>query len=287
MLRERADCRRNILVDYYLRGRNIHFIMRLALYLLFSAGVSISAFGWGQKGHDTVAFIAENHLTPATKAAVDSILDGKSPVYWANWLDNASHTPEYAYSKTWHYKNVDADQTYESMPANPAGDAITAIKAQVETLSNTATSKADAALALKILIHVMGDMHQPMHMGHATDLGGNRVKVKYFNRDRNLHGIWDSDLVESAHKWSYTEWQQQLDRLDEAEEALVLQGTVDDWARETLNITRDVYAFFPAGINVSYNQIAYWTPTIEQQLLRGGLRLAHVLNTIYDSSYGK
>lgn len=261
--------------------------MRLALYLLFSAGVSISAFGWGQKGHDTVAFIAENHLTPATKAAVDSILDGKSPVYWANWLDNASHTPEYAYSKTWHYKNVDADQTYESMPANPAGDAITAIKAQVETLSNAATSKADAALAMKILIHVMGDMHQPMHMGHATDLGGNRVKVKYFNRDRNLHGIWDSDLVESAHKWSYTEWQQQLDRLDEAEEALVLQGTVDDWARETLNITRDVYAFFPAGINVSYNQIAYWTPTIEQQLLRGGLRLAHVLNTIYDPSYGK
>ncbi|MDE6136669.1 MAG: S1/P1 nuclease [Muribaculaceae bacterium] len=261
--------------------------MRLALYLLFSAGVSISAFGWGQKGHDTVAFIAENHLTPATKAAVDSILDGKSPVYWANWLDNASHTPEYAYSKTWHYKNVDADQTYESMPANPAGDAITAIKAQVEKLSDASTSKAEAALALKILIHVMGDMHQPMHMGRATDLGGNRVKVKYFNRDRNLHGIWDSDLVESAHKWSYTEWQQQIDRLNEAEEALVVQGTVDDWARETLKITRDVYAFFPAGINVSYNQIAYWTPTIEQQLLRGGLRLAHVLNTIYDPSYGK
>ena len=69
---------------------------------------NLNAFGWGQKGHDATAYIAEQHLTDATKAALDSILEGKSIVYWANWLDNASHTPEYAYTKTWHYKNVDA-----------------------------------------------------------------------------------------------------------------------------------------------------------------------------------
>lgn len=259
-----------------------HFIITVALL-----GASIAAFGWGQKGHDTVAFIAENHLTETTRAAVDSILDGKSPVYWANWLDNASHTPEYAYTKTWHYKNVDADRTYDDMPANPAGDAVTAIKQQIEKLSDPATTKAEAALALKILIHVTGDMHQPMHMGHATDLGGNRVKLKYFNRDKNLHGIWDTDLLESAHRWSYTEWQQQLDRLNDVDEALTVQGSVDDWARETMEITRRCYDFFQPGINVSYNQIAYWAPTIEQQLLRGGLRLAHLLNTIYDPDYKK
>lgn len=259
-----------------------HFIITVAML-----GASIAAFGWGQKGHDTVAFIAENHLTETTRAAVDSILDGKSPVYWANWLDNASHTPEYAYTKTWHYKNVDADRTYDDMPANPAGDAVTAIKQQIEKLSDPATTKADAALALKILIHVTGDMHQPMHMGHATDLGGNRVKLKYFNRDKNLHGIWDTDLLESAHRWSYTEWQQQLDRLNDVDEALTVQGSVDDWARETMEITRRCYDFFQPGINVSYNQIAYWAPTIEQQLLRGGLRLAHLLNSIYDPDYKK
>lgn len=259
-----------------------HFIITVAML-----GASIAAFGWGQKGHDTVAFIAENHLTETTRAAVDSILDGKSPVYWANWLDNASHTPEYAYTKTWHYKNVDADRTYDDMPANPAGDAVTAIKQQIEKLSDPATTKVEAALALKILIHVTGDMHQPMHMGHATDLGGNRVKLKYFNRDKNLHGIWDTDLLESAHRWSYTEWQQQLDRLNDVDEALTVQGSVDDWARETMEITRRCYDFFQPGINVSYNQIAYWAPTIEQQLLRGGLRLAHLLNTIYDPDYKK
>ncbi|MEZ3525407.1 MAG: S1/P1 nuclease [Muribaculaceae bacterium] len=259
-----------------------HFLISAAMLSL-----SLAAFGWGQKGHDTVVYIAENHLTDATKAAVDSLFDGKSPVYWANWLDNASHTPEYAYTKTWHYKNVDADRTYDDMPANPAGDAIGAIKQQIEILSNPATTKPEAQLALKILIHVVGDMHQPMHMGHATDLGGNRTKVKFFGRDTNLHSIWDSNLVESAHKWSYTEWQQQLDRLSPEEEVLVVQGTVDDWGRETIEITRDVYNFFQPGLNVSYDQVAYWAPTIEQQLLRGGLRLAHVLNTIYDPSYGK
>ena len=67
----------------------------------------------------------------------------------------------------------------------------------------------------------------------------------------------------------------------------MVQGTVDDWGRETIEITRDVYNFFQPGLNVSYDQVAYWAPTIEQQLLRGGLRLAHVLNTIYDPSYGK
>lgn len=247
----------------------------------------LQAFGWSQKGHDTVAFIAENHLTKAAADSVATLLDGRSPVYWANWLDNASHTPEYAYTKTWHYKNIDAGTDYADAPLNPAGDVVTAIREQIHILSDEKATRDQKVLALKILIHTVGDMHQPMHMGHATDLGGNRTKLKYFNRDKNLHSIWDTDLLESSHRWSYTEWQQQLDRLDDAEEAIVVQGDVDDWGRETIAITRDVYNFFQPGLNVSYNQIAYWAPTIEQQLLRGGLRLAHLLNGIYDPSYGK
>lgn len=109
--------------------------MKRYLLSIFMCAAAVSAFGWGQKGHDVTACIAENHLTPATKAAVDSILEGKSMIYWANWLDNASHTKPYAYTKTWHYKNVDEGERYEEAQANPAGDAVTAIKAQIETLS--------------------------------------------------------------------------------------------------------------------------------------------------------
>lgn len=248
---------------------------------------ALAAGAWSQKGHDVTAYIAEHHLTPATKAAVDSIFEGKSLVYWANWLDNASHRPEHAYTKTWHYKNVDEGDTYESAPANPAGDAVTAVKAQIELLSDTTNSVsfADKQLALKILVHVMGDLHQPMHMGHATDLGGNRTKLKFFGHDTNLHTIWDSNLPESAHRWSYTEWQQQIDRAPAHEQAKIVAGSVDDWARQSLAKASAVYVYFQPGCNVSYDDIARWTPTIEDAFLRGGLRLAHVLNTIFDPEY--
>lgn len=248
-------------------------------------GMAISAFGWGQKGHDVTAYIAEQHLTPATRAAVDSILEGKSPVYWANWLDNASHTKLYAYTKTWHYKNVDEGVRYEEAPANPSGDAVTAIKAQIETLSSGNATPEESALAMKILIHVVGDLHQPMHMGHATDLGGNRIKVKYFGRDNNLHSVWDSSIPESAHKWSYSEWQQQIDRLTPAQEAEVVAGSIDDWAKQTITICSDVYNYFKPEGNISYDEVAYWTPTVETQFVKGGLRLAHLLNLIYDPAY--
>lgn len=247
---------------------------------------ALQSFGWSQKGHDTVAFIAENHLTPATKAAVDSLLDGKSIVYWSNWLDNASHTPEYTYSKTWHYKNIDADQTFRSAPLLPSGDIVRAINEQVVVLADTNIDDSQRALALKIVTHLLGDIHQPMHLGHASDRGGNSWNVKYFKQPTNLHSLWDSRLVESGHKWSYTEWQQQIDRATPAETEVILADAYPEhWAEETYEICKQVYAATPQDTNVSYDYIAQWTPTVEQQFLRGGLRLADILNTVFDPDY--
>lgn len=252
--------------------------------VLFVAGTSV-ALAWGQKGHDVTADIAEHHLTPAARAAVDSIFEGRSMVYWANWLDNASHQQEMSYTKSWHYKNIDEGVRYEEAPANPAGDVVTAIRAQMETLGSGTASLPESQLALKILVHVVGDLHQPMHMGHATDLGGNRVKVRYFGRDTNLHSIWDSSLPESARKWSYTEWREQIDRLTSEAQSLAVAGSVDDWAKETHSIATEIYAETPEGSKISYDEVARWTPVIEQQFLLGGLRLAHMLNTIFDPDY--
>ena len=255
------------------------------LTLVLLTAVCLNTFAWGQKGHDVTAYIAEQHLTPAARAAVESLLDGKSIVYWANWLDHASHQRPLAYTKTWHYKNIDEGVRYEEAPANPAGDAVTAIKSRIEILNDPNTTAEERRLALKILIHVVGDLHMPLHMGHATDLGGNRIKVKFFNRDNNLHAVWDSSIPESAHKWSYTEWQQQIDRANPADEAAIISGSVDDWAKETVAIASDVYTYFQPDCNISYNEVARWTPTVEQQFLRGGLRLAHLLNSIFDPDY--
>jgi hypothetical protein len=247
--------------------------------------VALSALAWGQKGHDVTVCIAERHLTPATRLAVDSILNGRSPVYWANWLDNASHTADYAYTKTWHYRNVDADQTYQTAPKHPDGDIIEGIRYAIRVLADGEQTADNRALAMKLLVHFLGDLHQPMHMGHATDAGGNTVKVKYFGRETNLHTVWDTNLVESAHKWSYTEWADQLDRLSESDQLLLLSGNIDDWAQKSIETTAVVYNEIPAGSNLSYNEVARWTPTIEDAFVAGGIRLAHILNSLFDPTY--
>lgn len=252
---------------------------------LLSVTTAFSAFAWGQKGHDVTAYIAENHMTPTTIKTVTELLDGMGPVYWANWLDNASHTPEYAYSKTWHYKNIDADKNYWTQPEQPGGDIVQALRMNINILTDSTKSKDDKNLALKMVIHLMGDLHQPMHMGRSTDRGGNNVKVKYFGRESNLHGVWDTSLLESAHKWGYTEWQQQLDRLPEEVEVVTIGGNLDDWAQKTVTIAQDIYGRTPENSSFSYNEVAEWAPVIEAQLLIGGLRLAHILNSIYDPQY--
>ncbi len=253
---------------------------------ILSGLVALSAMGWGQKGHDTTAFIAENHLTPAAKAAVEEILDGKSIVYYANWADNACHTEPYAYTKTWHYKNIDEGEKYSEVKDIKEGSVVSALYDQIAILNDTTATKEQKWLALVLTVHFLGDIHQPMHMGRLSDKGGNRHNIKYFNSGTNLHSVWDSRLPESAHKWSYTEWQQNIDRATPEEiDLIVVGGTPYSWGEETYEIAKKVYENTPEGTNVAFDYIADWTPVIETQFLRGGLRLADVLNEAFDSEY--
>ena len=196
-------------------------------------------------------------------------------------MGQLSHTPEYAYTATWHYANVDEGFTYETMTKNPDGDIVEAIDRIVAELKNGQLDPAQEQLYLKMLIHLVGDLHQPMHTGHLSDRGGNSVPVRFFGRESNLHAVWDSSLPEAAHKWSYTEWQNQLDRLTEEEVARIQSGTPFDWFEESNAICREIYVATPEGSDLSYDYIAKYAPVIERQLLRGGHRLAGLLNEIY------
>jgi len=243
--------------------------------------IATEGLAWGQKGHDVTCAVAEKHLTKRAKRHIKKVLEGKSIVYWANWLDNASHTPEYEYTLTWHYKNINADQTYDEVPPFETGDIVVAINEQISKLKSGTLSHEEEALALKMLIHFLGDIHQPMHLGRKTDLGGNQVNVFFFKKETNLHSVWDTDLLESGHAWSHTEWVNQIDRLNRKERKAIAQGSADDWARETHQYAKIVYENTPEGTKISYDYIAKYTPLIEQQLLKGGIRLAHILNEIY------
>ena len=262
--------------------RSFRKLLLLNLFALYT----LQAFSWGQKGHDTVAFIAQKHLTERTRCAVDSLLDGYSLVYWANWLDNASHTPEFEYTATWHYKNIDEGFEFDDAPLIPEGNIVKAIYDQVEVLKDKDALKDQKFLALKMLVHFLGDIHQPMHLGHATDKGGNYHKVSFFNNDTNLHSVWDTNLLEAAHKWSHSEWQEEIDRISPEMEILYLsEGNPDKWGKETFDVCTEIYSSTPDNFNIEYDYIAKWTPTIEMQLEKGGLRLADLLNSIFDYGY--
>lgn len=203
-------------------------------------------------------------------------------VYVANWLDNASHTTEYAHTKTWHYCNVDSnEQSYAASAKESKGDVVTAINTIVAQLKSGELSADEERIGVMMLIHLVGDMHCPMHAGHKDDRGGNGTKVKFFGKHTNLHSVWDSDIVEGAHKWSYTEWQEQIDRLNRKEIATIQHGTPDSWIEQTVELAADIYTNTPAGTNISYDYVHQYAPVIEQQLLYGGLRLAALLEEIY------
>lgn len=253
--------------------------------LFFTAVMALmivpNAFGWGQKGHDVVAYVAEQNISCRVARKVAKVLEGHSLVYYANWMDNASHTPEYAHTSTWHYANVDEGYTYQTMPKNENGDVVQAVMQLTEQLKKGGMTAQEESVALRMLIHLVGDLHCPMHAGHKSDLGGNCVEVLYFGKPQKLHSIWDSALVESAHNWGYTEWQREIDRQPRKEDKKLQQGSVEEWFSETVELSKGVYKDMPEGAKISYDEVAKYAPLIEQQLLKGGLRLARLLEEIY------
>ena len=256
--------------------------MRRVILITLVSLIPALSLAWGPKGHDIVAYIAEQHLSHRAQERIEAVLDGCSMVYVANWLDNASHTPEYAHTKTWHYCNVDPEeQSYANSQKEDAGDVVTAINSIVERLKSGELSIDEERVELMMLIHLVGDMHCPMHAGRLSDLGGNLVTVKWFGREVKLHAVWDDLIVESVRKWSYSEWQREIDNVSRKEREALSAGTPLDWMNETVAICQQVYKDAPAGSELSWDYQNDHYPLLESQLRKAGYRLARLLNEIY------
>lgn len=252
---------------------------------------SISAFGWGPKGHDIVAAIAEQNLTSKARKELNKILDGNSIVYYSSWMDNIQNSPNwkggYDKTKTWHYANVDKGLTYQTMKKNEQGDVVTALTELTREMTENYDRLSDSLKAdyVKMIIHMVGDLHCPMHAGRLSDRGGNGCKVKWFGQKTNLHSVWDSKMIDSARKWSYSEWRDHLDRKGKKFYKTVGQGSYEDWFMATVKNAAELYDHVERQDkeepNFSYQYVYDFSPMLEEQLLLGGLRLAHVLNSIF------
>ena len=252
---------------------------------------SFSAFAWGPEGHDVVAAIAEKHLTRKAKKALNELLDGKSIVYYSSWMDNIQNSPYwengYNKTKTWHYANVDKGLTYQTMQKNPDGDVVTGLEFLTRELTENYDNLTDSMRVdyVKMIVHMVGDMHCPMHAGRLSDRGGNGTKVRWFGQNTNLHSVWDSKMINSARKWGYTQWVEQLDRTDKKFKKSVMRGTYEEWFNDTVKYAAALYEYIEnmktENPNLSYQYVYDFSYLLEDRLLVGGYRLAYVLNTIF------
>ena len=257
---------------------------------------SVSLYAWGPMGHDVVASIAEQHLNRKTKRKINRLLGGHSIVYYSSWMDNIQNSPYwengYNQTKTWHYANVDKGLTYQTMQKNENGDVVNSLEMLTDAMINRYDELTDSMKVdyVKMIVHMVGDLHCPMHAGRLSDRGGNNTKVKWFGQPTNLHSVWDSRMIDAARKWNYTEWVEQLDRTNRKYRKNVTEGSYEDWFTTTVANAAEIYNYVEAIDqklpeeelpNLSYQFVYDFSPMLEEQLLLGGYRLAYVLNTIF------
>lgn len=240
------------------------------------------SFGWGPKGHAVIADIAANHISKKTAKKVDAVLGGETMVDVSSWPDMVRKDPKYAHTATWHFLNVDEGYTYETMPKDPKGDVYTQLNYVIDELKGGKLSPEDEKVYLTLLIHLVGDMHCPLHTGHRSDLGGNMVPMKWFGQPTNLHSIWDSKLVESCRPWSYSEWTENIDRnLTRKQIKEIADQPMMAWVEQSLALSDAIYKDTPANGDYSYDYYFKYTDTVKKQFLDAGLRLARLLDEIY------
>ncbi|MGX1023580.1 S1/P1 nuclease [Psychroflexus sp. MBR-150] len=235
---------------------------------------------WGKTGHRTVAEIANHYLSEKAKANINLLLHGQSLAVASTYADEIKSDEQYDEFKPWHYANVPFDKTYLEADKNEDGDIVIGIQYCINVLKDSTSDEEDKTFYLKMLIHLMGDLHQPLHFGLKEDLGANRFYVDWFGDNSNFHKVWDSEMIDS-HGMSYTEMVKNKAVLSLEEIHKYAEGDLIDWVEDTRKLTKQVYNSAEHRENLGYRYMYDWYDTLNLQLHKAGIRLAKVLNNIF------
>lgn len=251
---------------------------RLTLTLLATLFV-FHALPWGKTGHRVVGLIAERHLTASAKANIEKVLKHETLAEVSNYMDFIRSDKAYDHMAPWHYATIPDGMTYEEAGTPKEGDIIQAINRLVDELKTKQFTDKDEAFALKLLVHLVGDIHQPLHVGTGKDKGGNAVRVEYFWESSNLHRVWDSGIIDSQ-ELSYTEYVEWIDHAPQEKMDQWQQDPVLEWAYESMAYRQQVYEL-PESKKINYEYDYKNLDLVNLRLLQAGIRLAGLLNEIY------
>jgi hypothetical protein len=281
------------------------FVTIAAIFCCGLLALPGQARAWGDEGHAIVALIADHFLDPAVKARVGAMLAADTDSLTQHDIANeATWADKYRESDRrtgkWHYVDIeldhpDIDAACYSHPAIPAG--MTAFQGPADDcvvdkidqfaaeLAAPATSAEERLVALKFLLHLVGDLHQPLHAGDNNDAGGNRIRVTAEGfRSGNLHHFWDTEFVERLGSDPKDVAAALIARITPAQQRDWSKGTPADWAEESFALARDhVYGKLSGpgdrdSYRLSPGYIEDATSVVQLQLSRAGVRLAAVLN---------
>ncbi|MES2268764.1 MAG: S1/P1 nuclease [Bacteroidota bacterium] len=261
--------------------------MRKHFALSLISFVSLILISWGVVGHKTVATIAENHLTPKAKAAVKALLGDTTMADVASWADEIRTKSQYKFTTPRHYVDLPLGLSYkvfiDTITNQPADNVYKAVIQCEKDLSSKSTSNEQKAVALKYLIHFVGDLHQPMHVSRAEDQGGNTIQLQYNGKGTNLHSLWDSKLIGTEGK-SFEQMSVDYDTATAKQIRQWQSEPLSKWLWESYQITTKLYAEAAQNNKLDDNYYKSHINIIHERIEMGGIRLAGILNRIFESS---
>lgn len=244
------------------------------MFLTFSL-IPFSTYAWGAKGHKIVAAIAKQSLDKQIVDSIQKYLGTMSFEDASVWMDEVRSDHSYDYLKPWHYVNVEKDKTYVKTK-DP--EVVNEIEIAISTLKEKgARDKDKINFALKVIFHLIGDIHQPLHCGYADDKGGNKIEVQFLNKGTNLHKVWDSEIIEDAGI-SLNDCLNLANELSLKEKKKIQANNVEVWMNESRELLSEVYNF---ETKIKQDYIDKNKPVIEKQLVRAGIRLAMILHETF------
>jgi hypothetical protein len=257
-----------------------------------------NAVAWGRLGHAAIARVAEQHLTPRAKANIDKLLDGKSIVDYASYMDDyrADMLVDLGYNpkngprmhKLPHTFTV--DKSDKVMRGNRLRgkkyfeNCLYYIEQSTERLDRRIDEMDDSTrlACIQIIVHCIGDMHCPGHVRYYPDNQGiGQFKVTLNDKEFKYHAVWDTQIVVAFGFEHYTELAQMLDSYSEEQQQQVGEGTIYDWGRENAGVSKSIYKV-KEGDALGEEFLDEYKPLAREQLTKAGYRLAKVLNDIFD-----
>lgn len=267
---------------------------RLAAFAL-CAGLAVAASpagAWGPTGHRVSAELAERNIGGLTRAHVEAILGHEGLAEAATWPDEQRSNPEPFWDEAspWHYVTLPPGTPAAQLQHPPEGDAAGALERFTAVLRDPAASREDKARALRFVVHIVADLHMPLHAGKPGDRGGNDVKVRWFGEMQNLHWVWDEGIIDKQ-LLSYTEYADRLQaRTTPAEVMQWWNARPGTWIDESTALRERIYpatgaeqgmGTMESPVVLSWDYDWQWRPSVELRLQQAGVRTAAYLDWVF------